>query len=76
MAKAVEVNPYAPQVARLSAVIDEALGDDLRITIIATGFQAGVKVQPRFIGEDKTIEFPTRAFESDNLEVPAFLRRR
>ena len=58
------------------AVIDESLGDDLRITIIATGFQAGVKVQPRFIGEDKTIEFPIRAFESDNLEVPSFLRRR
>ena len=58
------------------AVIDESLGDDLRITIIATGFQAGVKVQPRFIGEDKTIEFPIHAFESDNLEVPSFMRRR
>jgi cell division protein FtsZ len=58
------------------AVIDESMGDDLRITIIATGFQAGVKVQPRFIGEDKTIEFPIHAFESDNLEVPSFMRRR
>jgi len=58
------------------AVIDEAMNNEVRITIIATGFQAGVKVEPRFLGEEKTITFPSRAFESDNLEVPAFLRRR
>ena len=80
-----EVNEAADVVRRtvhpeaniiFGAVIDEAMGNEIRITIIATGFQAGVKVQPRFVADEKTIAFPSRAFESDNLEVPAFLRRR
>jgi len=80
-----EVNEAADVVRRtvhpeaniiFGAVIDEAMGNEIRITIIATGFQAGVRVQPRFLADDKTIAFPSRAFESDNLEVPAFLRRR
>ncbi len=58
------------------AVIDEAMGDEVQITIIATGFQAGVKMEPRLLSDEKTIAFPSRAFQSDNLEVPAFLRRR
>jgi len=80
-----EVNEAADVVRRtvhpdaniiFGAVIDEAMGNEIRITIIATGFQTGVKVQPRFVADEKTIAFPSRAFESDNLEVPAFLRRR
>jgi cell division protein FtsZ len=84
------------------AVIDEALTDELRITLIATGFDsiaqrrpyvAGIKRQ----GESKTIAFPQvkvvtkegtynrpvapqpqpeTAYDPDDLEVPAFLRKR
>jgi cell division protein FtsZ len=65
------------------AVIDENLGDEVRITVIATGFEAVAEVrkpipttaepeQPK-----KTIEFPGRQrFDQDDLDVPAFLRRR
>lgn len=48
------------------AVIDESLGDEVRITVIATGF------------EDCPSHRPTTAVpkERDELEIPAFLRRR
>lgn len=97
------------------AVIDEKMGDSIRITVIATGFdhagttpvrrrvqtpaqtpvQASVSVgaasstasratvvnqpaepaQPAQ-GQGGLFDFPVRQFDQDNLEVPAFLRRR
>jgi len=62
------------------AVIDENLDDEIRITVIATGFDAAaaVKQPPTVAGRPrKTIDFPgIQRFDQDDLDVPAFLRRR
>ncbi|MCO6451178.1 MAG: cell division protein FtsZ [Caldilineales bacterium] len=56
------------------SVIDPTLNDELRITVIATGFDAvHTKQQPAT--SSKTIDFPTRNYDSEDLEIPAFLRR-
>jgi cell division protein FtsZ len=94
------------------AVIDEKMGDSIRITVIATGFdhagttpvrrrvqtpaqtpvqtpvsvgaiagrstaatQPAEPAQPAS-GQGGLFDFPVRQFDQDNLEVPAFLRRR
>lgn len=63
------------------AVIDESMGDEVRITVIATGFEA-IAAARRPVDESpsqakKTIDFPTiQRFDQDDLDVPAFLRRR
>lgn len=86
------------------AVIDESMGENLRITVIATGFEGTSisaatkktaepvqKPQPKQrplpsmeLEDDKEVEtlsnteayeFPTR-MNTDNLDVPAFLRKR
>ncbi len=62
------------------AVIDEEMGDDIQITVIATGFDQSGRAQekPRTPGATtgaKTIDFPVRSFDSDDLDIPAFLRR-
>jgi len=60
------------------AVIDEAMGDDIGITVIATGFDTACKprIRRRTDPSEKTIEFPTRTFDTGELDIPAFLRRR
>jgi len=60
------------------AVIDETMQDEVQITVIATGFDAMAKRQPllRLDLPDKTIEFPTWHLDSEDLDIPAFLRRR
>jgi len=66
------------------AVIDEAMGDSIRITVIATGFGQIRTSRPRFtMSESTPAEAPRQASIDDqatvsreqNLEVPAFLRR-
>jgi cell division protein FtsZ len=61
------------------AVIDENMGDEIRVTVIATGFD-GVEVRPRtarvVAPVSEPVEFPMPAFDKDDLEIPAFLRRR
>jgi len=59
------------------AVIDESMGDDVRITVIATGFD-GAEPRPRSAraSSSEPMEFPVPAFDKDDLEIPAFLRRR
>jgi cell division protein FtsZ len=59
------------------AVIDEKMGDDIRITVIATGFD-GAEPRPRTARASfsESVEFPMPAFDKDDLEIPAFLRRR
>ncbi|MBE3577716.1 MAG: cell division protein FtsZ [Limnochordales bacterium] len=54
------------------AVIDESLQDEIRVTVIATGFE------PRSAEEDdrKVEGFEIRPFTNDELDIPAFLRRR
>jgi cell division protein FtsZ len=60
---------------RFGAVIDESLGDEIQITVIATGFHAQARTQPRPYSARKTLEFPVRSFDSEDLDIPAFLRR-
>ncbi len=63
------------------AVIDEDMGDELQITVIATGFEEGagarVKEKPSrpLSAVSKMIDFPVPAVDSDDLDIPAFLRR-
>jgi cell division protein FtsZ len=83
------------------AVIDDTLGDDLRITVIATGFDsAGLRTslpriesrkEPAVLGaavqdlvqavvksnepEMVTVNYEPRVVDSNNLDIPAFLRK-
>ena len=70
------------------AVINDAMNDEVQITVIATGFDAKAKVLPRSVtapaqarvamatGTDGKIrEFPVRVFNADDLDLPAFLRK-
>jgi cell division protein FtsZ len=59
------------------AVIDDQMGDDMRITVIATGFDAAGQHKPQQAAGRKTIEFPSPRVEhdQDDLDIPAFLRR-
>ena len=57
------------------AVIDPNLKEELRITVIATGFDnthARPQQQPT---SSKTIHFPAQTYDKENLDIPAFLRR-
>lgn len=71
------------------AVIDEAMDDKIRLTVIATGFDSAGQqrptvlrpaitqaVQPKVAPRTVPAEFPARVLEPDNLDIPAFLRRR
>lgn len=67
------------------AVIDPTMKDDLMITVIATGFAANAKSKTgagQAVGNvvtapgRKTIDFPVRQFDHEDLDIPAFLRRR
>jgi cell division protein FtsZ len=58
------------------AVIDESMGDEVRITVIATGFDAISQRKPYIAGKKKTIEFPVQRFDQDDMDIPSFLRRK
>ena len=67
------------------AVINPEMKDEVRITVIATGFQALAKRQPGSgvtagnvvaAPGKKTIDFPVRQFDREDLDIPAFLRKR
>ncbi len=60
------------------AVIDPELEDEIRITVIATGFDKTGKQRKTGTASvsPKIKEFPVRTFDSDDLDIPAFLRRR
>ena len=60
------------------AVIDEAMGDTVRVTVIATGFDKAYRRERREREEPRPAEAPAEGFDvpSDVLEVPSFLRRR
>jgi cell division protein FtsZ len=72
------------------AVIDPNIGDELRVTVIATGFErtAGAMRATRRVSaraeasqtaarpEAAPEEFQPRAFDYNDLDIPAFLRRR
>jgi cell division protein FtsZ len=67
------------------AVINPELKDEIQITVIATGFSAMAKRQTgagQAVGNvvaapaRKTIDFPVRQFDREDLDIPAFLRKR
>jgi cell division protein FtsZ len=94
-----EVNEAAEMISRTAhpeaniifgAVIDEAMEDKIRITVIATGFDSAGQQRPVVLRPAVAVpaaarvvapravpmasEFPARILEPDNLDVPAFLR--
>ncbi len=69
------------------AVISPEMKEELQVTVIATGFTAAAKRQTgtgsgQAVGNvvtapgRKTIDFPVRQFDREDLDIPAFLRRR
>ncbi len=50
------------------AVIDENMGDDVRVTVIATGFDKDRR-------ESNNIDMGIKPFSVEELEIPTFLRR-
>ncbi|MDY7080366.1 MAG: cell division protein FtsZ [Chloroflexota bacterium] len=59
------------------AVIDERLSDEIHIIVIATGFdQAEHRPRAARTVFSEPVEFPVPAYDKDDLEIPAFLRRR
>jgi cell division protein FtsZ len=76
-----EVNEAAELIAQavdpeaniiFGAVIDESLQDEIRITVIATGFDH----RPTRSAPAQLDDLEIKPFASDDLEIPAFLRRR
>jgi cell division protein FtsZ len=58
------------------AVIDEALEDQIRITVIATGFERNNKIKEDLKKkETKGIDVKFDEILEDNLDIPTFLRR-
>ena len=56
------------------AVINPEKEDDIQITVIATGFDVTDQRKP-IPAAKRAIEFPVRAFDREDLDIPAFLRR-
>jgi cell division protein FtsZ len=59
------------------AVVDDSLRDEVRVTVIATGFsgeRGRMPIETESSNENADVE--VRAFSSDELDIPAFLRRR
>ncbi len=63
------------------AVVDEEMEDQIRITVIATGFDQQRPSSRQSHAEqreavEEAVEFKTPSFDKEDLEIPAFLRRR
>jgi cell division protein FtsZ len=56
------------------AVVNPDLHDQLHITVIATGFRV-MEQEEQVAISGRTLEFPVRTFDREDLEIPAFLRR-
>jgi len=59
------------------AVIDEAMGDDVRVTVIATGFGALRRRRRRELGSEAPVPAMPMSFDpalDEALDVPSFLR--
>jgi cell division protein FtsZ len=59
------------------AVIDEAMGDEVRVTVIATGFGGQRRRRRREVGAEVPIPAASGSFErasDESLDVPSFLR--
>ncbi|MDY6065141.1 MAG: cell division protein FtsZ [Finegoldia sp.] len=74
-----EVDPDANII--FGAGIDDSLGEDIKITVIATGFDTDKPMANNnsSLGQSKEKENPTQSQKSssnDDIEIPSFLRRR
>jgi len=63
------------------AVVDQEMEDEIRITVIATGFdQTGSRSRATRTStrqeEPESVDFTVSSFDEDDIEIPAFLRRR
>ncbi|HEY8449615.1 MAG TPA: cell division protein FtsZ [Bacillota bacterium] len=58
------------------AVIDERLADEIRVTVIATGFDAPQPQRRSDRRQEALAGLDMKPLVSDDLEIPAFLRRR
>ncbi len=58
------------------AVIDEKARDEIRITVIATGFDVARRDQPAAAANDDRVREREPVKLIDDLDIPAFLRRR
>ena len=59
------------------AVIDEGIKDEIRVTVIATGFDERPSSKPGQINRQTNKEdFDIKPFATDDLDIPAFLRRK
>ncbi|MDR7422494.1 MAG: cell division protein FtsZ [Armatimonadota bacterium] len=56
------------------AVIDEKTRDEIRITVIATGFDVARRPEEAMVVSDDRVREPVKLI--DDLDIPAFLRRR
>ncbi len=57
------------------AVVDPNMKDGIRITVIATGFDALKEQKVAGAEEGRRLEFPARTYDREDLDIPAFLRR-
>ncbi len=57
------------------AVIDDKLGDEVRVTVIATGFESAQAAERR-AAKAEPLEVRPYTTSSDDLDIPAFLRRK
>jgi cell division protein FtsZ len=58
------------------AVIDEALKDEVRVTVIATGFTGASRRDGAPAGRDPMEVRPYNVTSGEDLDIPAFLRRK
>jgi cell division protein FtsZ len=58
------------------AVIDDTMEDEIRVTVIATGFDGESLPHSQQMTTKESAELPVLSFDKDDLEIPAFLRRR
>ncbi len=69
-----EVNEAHPDANIIfGAVVDPTLDDNVKVTVIATGFEIRRKQEKlEFVGEQE----PAPSFEAEDLDIPTFLRKR
>ncbi len=58
------------------AVIDETLKDEVRVTVIATGFTGAARREVAAAGRDPMEVRPYNVSGGEDLDIPAFLRRK
>ncbi len=64
------------------AVIDESMQDEIRITVIATGFEEGAgrpldrKIEVTGLPEEKKEVHKTSGYGNEDIDIPTFLRNR